>query len=227
MTKRHIPNKIKISGNIRTRKFDYLSDSFIALVKNYVNLIELIENEIISDYLINDYDFIPNLGLKNELEIEKSLILGNVISQKQREELDLIDSELNKLNDCLAKFLTSNFNKSLIYIRSVINVFLSNYPNIISISTDPNKEHLSAHLSHFQDVRNDISAIVALADAIGLGSVKKETGELEQYDRALINNLKINNFQTVHYQSERYPKSYWWYHLHEVDKLSKKDLETI
>lgn len=50
---------------------------------------------------------------------------------------------------------------------------------------------------------------------------------LKQLDKKLISLLRDNYRVPVQKDNNVHPTNHWWWHLHELDKLSKKDLETV
>jgi hypothetical protein len=50
---------------------------------------------------------------------------------------------------------------------------------------------------------------------------------LRETDQKLIKYIQNNNNNESIYFNSKYPNSHWWWHLNELGKLNKKDLETI
>lgn len=227
-TAHFIPSlRLKLNDDIREKKFDNLETSYIALVKNYIGVLEEIKNEVDLNYIVPEYDFIPEMGLKREFELQSTEIAKRNLSNGTREEFEYIKSKLLTVEENFLNFLLEHKKNSTQYFKSILDKFIDYYPSIISVSTSPNEGYWSMYLTYFQDVRNDISCFIDLIRSENHEVFEDKIAQIEKCDRELIANLRANHFNVVHFLSEKYPKKDWWYHLHEIDRLSENDLKNI
>ncbi|MEK7096675.1 MAG: hypothetical protein AAB881_01880 [Patescibacteria group bacterium] len=168
-------------------------------------------NKILEDpntwYLISVYN--------NDLDSSK---VQELIKQKKQ------------LEDSVKKFVISNIKISTKFIEEYLSELIDRYSEIYSVLKYANLEHWQDELYNIFDIRNDIHYAKCFASDNDVEINKELISKIIDIDKTVQNHFSkkfVTFSQDNTSKANNTPNSHWWWHLHELDKLSKKDLETI
>lgn len=204
-------------------------------IKYYEFLINSIRHDIDSQKAYKNWDNYPNLGFPIEFSKELRLLENDVedgfyIIDYDKNFLKKIKSNKHRIDSELSTLLASA--QSSNYLGNYLKAFL--YKNKQCLEIGP-KANIYYWFYDFYNCMEDRelfhNAYCFLVDYNLIGGDKMETiQEVRYVDQKLQSIFRKSPLQVSFYTKdvlETIPKSHWWYYLHEVDKLSEEDLETI
>lgn len=134
------------------------------------------------------------------------------------------------LDESIKKFIGSNIKISTKFMEGYLSELVSRYLEIQSILKFANLKHWQNELFNILNIRNDIFYTKCFASDNDVEINIKLMNKIRDIDRTVQNHFNENAVtlsQDIISKADNMSNSHWWWHLHELDKLSKKDLEMI
>lgn len=141
-----------------------------------------------------------------------------LLKEKKKAEKDFLD------------FIKKHDENTRAYFQYAFNSMIQEYSKVIEIAPYANNYYWEDDYFNLIDLRNDIHyAFEFIYNRKINVNLVNQIDKLRNIDSQLQSECEITSpiNSWVETYCIKYPKSHWWWHLHELDKLRKEDLETI
>jgi hypothetical protein len=209
----------------RVKNVSSTSDILGAIVKNFQKLIRNLDtsnrlelSEILNCYRYEaefvNFDFNPEKWRRHY-----NKIINDLTDQELNSYFAEIKTLIEKCDHLIHDFLLDNSRD----FKHDLDELIALYSRTYRYAEKSNTELYSDDFDYLIDTRENIHILFELLSA----SRSNLENEIREIDQKMLDLIKRNPLDHELFFSFIYPKNHWWWHLHEIDKLSKKDLETI
>lgn len=199
----------------------------IASIEAAVENIKSDDDQKYIDYVLICYRFkaeCEQLNYDSKKWLEKHNNLKNDLTD---DEISDIFSRLKNLISAGQSFIKKGLAaKQQIILKDLIES-VEDYGRLHHYAGTANDPLLIDDFDYLIDLRENIHILFGLVENQDSKDIIEAKSTVKSIDAEVVSLAKKSQLITALFMSQDFPNSHWWWHLHEIDKLSKADLETV